>query len=86
LRYLLPIAALVCVLAAPPAFAEESCNISGPIMSKDEMTRSLHDRGYMQIRSLATHNGCYEAKGTDAKGKRFELELNGASGAIVNAE
>ena len=44
------------------------------------------DRGYTQIRSLSTHKGCYEAKGIDSKGHRFELELNGATGAIANAE
>ena len=50
------------------------------------MTKSLQDRGYTQIRGLSTHNGCYEAKGIDSKGHRFELELNGATGAVVNAE
>ena len=86
MRRLLSLAALVCIVAAPAAFAEESCNVSGPIMSREAMTKSLQDRGYVQIRSLSTHNGCYEAKGIDNKGHRFELELNGASGAIVNAE
>jgi hypothetical protein len=83
---LLLLSALGCILAAPAAFAEESCAISGPIMSREAMTKSLQDRGYVQIRSLSTHNGCYEAKGIDNKGRRFELELNGATGAIANAE
>lgn len=83
---LLLLAALGCVLAAPASFAEESCKVSGPIMTKEAMTKSLQDRGYSQIRSLSTHNGCYEAKGIDSKGKRFELELNGATGDIANAE
>lgn len=86
MQRLLLLAALGCVLAAPVAFAEESCTVSGPIMSKDAITKSLHDRGYTQIRGLSTHNGCYEAKGIDSKGHRFELELNGATGVIVNAE
>ena len=83
---LLLLAGLGCVIAAPAAFAEESCTVSGAIMSKEAMTKSLQDRGFAQIRSLSAHNGCYEAKGIDAKGHRFELELNGATGAIVNAE
>jgi hypothetical protein len=83
---LLLLAAFGCVLAAPASFAEESCKVSGPIMTKEAMTKSLQDRGYAQIRSLSTHNGCYEAKGIDSKGKRFELELNGATGEIANAE
>jgi hypothetical protein len=86
MQRLLLLAALGCVLAAPAAFAEESCTVSGAIMSKEIMTKNLQDRGYTQIRSLSTHNGCYEAKGIDSKGHRFELELNGATGAIVNAE
>jgi hypothetical protein len=83
---LLLLAALGCILAAPAALAEESCTISGPMMSRAAMTKSLQDRGYVQIRGLSTHNGCYEAKGIDSKGHRFELEVNGATGAIVNAE
>ncbi len=86
-RTFLPAAVVALVLiAGPAAFAEESCQDSGPMMSKAAMTKSLQDRGYVKIRSLSEHNGCYEAKGLDSKGKRFELEVNGATGAIVNAE
>lgn len=74
------------LLAAAPAMAEESCTNTGPMMTKEAITKSLHDRGYTQIRSLHTHDGCYEAKGIDSKGHRFELELNGSDGKIVNAE
>ena len=84
-RFLL-LAAFGCVLAAPAAFAEESCTVTGAMMTKEAITKSLQDRGFTQIRNLSTHNGCYEAKGIDSKGKRFELELNGATGAIVNQE
>ncbi len=73
-------------LLAAPAMAEESCVNNGPAMTKEAMTKSLQDRGYTTIRSLSTHNGCYEAKGIDSKGKRFELEVNASDGAIVNAE
>ena len=83
---LLMLTAIVLLAAVSTANAEESCNISGQMMSRDAMTKSLHDRGYTQIRGLSTHNGCYEAKGIDSKGRRFELELNGATGAIMNQE
>jgi hypothetical protein len=91
MRHRLPLAALALAAAltalALPALAEESCNVpAGSIMSRAAMEKSLHDRGYVQVRSLSTHNGCYEAKGIDSKGKRFELELDGATGQIVNAE
>ena len=55
-------------------------------MSREAITKSLQDRGFTQIRGLSTHNGCYEAKGIDSKGRRFELEVDGATGAIVNQE
>lgn len=78
---------LLAAAAATPALAEESCHVPvSKMMSRTDMEKSLHDRGYTQIRSLGTHNGCYEAKGFDKNGKRFELELNGETGAIVNAE
>jgi hypothetical protein len=84
---LLVLTAIACLAAASAASAEESCNLAGQqIMSRDAITKSLHDRGYTQIRGLSTHNGCYEAKGIDSKGHRFELEVNGATGAIVNQE
>jgi hypothetical protein len=90
---LLAAAALLAVSApvfatafATDASAEESCHVSGAIMTRDAVTKSLQDRGYTQIRSLSTHNGCYEAKGIDSKGKRFELEVNGSTGEIVNVE
>lgn len=83
--------ALGALLAAPlllasPASAEETCNIHGPMMGRKAITASLHSRGYAQIRGLSTHNGCYEVKGLDGKGKRFELELNGATGAVMRKE
>lgn len=79
-------ALLALILTSPAALAEESC---GPVhnpMTRIAMEKSLVSRGYTKIRSLSFHNGCYEAKGFDSHGKRFELELNGATGAIQNAE
>ncbi len=71
---------------AGTARAEESCNVTGNVMARADMEKSLHERGYTDIRGLSTHNGCYEAKGIDKNGKRFELEVNGQTGEIVNAE
>ena len=90
MRFFTPLAAaaLFACASAAGAAAEESCPVSAgaAMMPKAAIAKSLQDRGYTQIRGLATHNGCYEAKGLDKSGKRFELELNGQSGAIVNAE
>jgi hypothetical protein len=86
MRRALLFACLGLAIAAPSAFAEESCSSTGQPMTRTAMEQSLHERGYTQIRSLSMHNGCYEAKGLDSKGKRFELELDGVTGAIHNAE
>jgi len=86
-RLFLPaLAAVLFAAAAAPAVAEESCDASGKLMSREAVAQSLRDHGYTKIRSLSEHNGCYEAKGFDSKGNRFELEVNGATGAIVTAE
>lgn len=83
----LALAALLGFAVVGGARAEETCAVPvNAMMPKADMAKSLQDRGYVQIRSLSTHNGCYEAKGIDKNGKRFELELNGKTGDIVNAE
>lgn len=86
MKRILTIAGLLCVVAVPAAFAEQSCPITGAMMTKAAITQSLKSRGFTEIRSLSTHNGCYEAAGIDSKGRRFELELNGATGAVVTKE
>lgn len=73
-------------IASVTASAEESCVVTGAVMSKEAMQKSLVDRGYTQIRSLREHRGCYEAKGIDQNGKRFEIEVNGATGVVQNVE
>jgi hypothetical protein len=86
MRSLIVLACLGLVTAAPAASAEESCSGTGQPMSRTAIEQSLHQRGYTEIRGLSLHNGCYEAKGFDSKGKRFELELDASTGTIHNAE
>jgi len=86
MRRTLLLACLGLAITASSALAEESCAGSGQPMTRTAMEQSLQQRGYTKIRSLSLHNGCYEAKGFDSKGKRFELELDAATGAIHNAE
>jgi hypothetical protein len=83
----LALAALLFAAGLHAASAEETCpDAAGAMMPKSAMAKSLQDRGYTQIRSLPAHNGCYEAKGLDKNGRRFELEVDGPTGKIVNAE
>ena len=86
MRISILLACLALVVAAPAAFAEESCHSAGQPMNRTAMETSLVSRGYTKIRSLSLHNGCYEAKGFDSKGQRFELELDAVTGAIHHAE
>lgn len=86
MRLTFALACLGLVVATSFALAEESCTGTGKPMSRTAIEQSLQQRGYTQIRSLSLHSGCYEAKGFDSKGKRFELELDASNGSIHNAE
>ena len=72
--------------AAQAALAEESCSGSGTPMTKGAVETQLKAQGYTQIREIKSHGGCYEAKGLDQNGKRFELEINSFTGRINNQE
>lgn len=80
------LAAAVSVLFLGAASAEESCKNTGPALSKSDIEKKLTQQGYVKIRGLELHNGCYEAKGFDRTGKRFELEIDAASGDVVTRE
>jgi hypothetical protein len=82
------IAAALSVLAfsAGLARAEESCESSGKVMPKSQIEAMLKKQGYTKIREIREHSGCYEAKGFDKNGKRFELEINASTGKISKAE
>ena len=80
--------ATACVFAvmSQAAFAEESCSGSGTPLTVAAVKAKLTSEGYTQIKEIRTHGGCYEAKGLDSAGKRFELEVNAYTGDINNKE
>lgn len=80
------LAAAFLVLLAGAASAEESCKNAGPTLSKSDIEKKLTEQGYVKIRGLELHNGCYEAKGFDKSGKRFELEIDASTGDVVTRE
>ena len=88
MRKTLLAAAAVSILAfgGHAAFAEETCTGSGTQLTKTQVEAQLVAQGYTQIREIKTHGGCYEAKGLDSKGQRFELEINSFTGKIANKE
>jgi hypothetical protein len=71
---------------ARAAVAEESCSGSGTPLTKSAVEAQLKAQGYTQIREIKSHGGCYEAKGLDQNGKRFELEINSFTGKISDQE
>jgi uncharacterized membrane protein YkoI len=80
------LAAAFSVLLGGTALAEESCKNSGPTLSKSDIEKKLTEQGYVKIRGLELHNGCYEAKGFEKSGKRFELEIDASTGEVVTRE
>jgi hypothetical protein len=87
MRNLVMLGAAACIVAlTAPALAEESCEGSGTPLTQAAVEAKLKEQGYVQIKEIKQHNGCYEAKGYDKDGKRFELEINAYTGAIDNAE
>jgi hypothetical protein len=79
-------AACAFALLSQAAFAEESCSGSGTPMAVSAIQAKLKAEGYTQIRDIRSHGGCYEAKGMDSAGKRFEIEVNAYTGEINNRE
>jgi hypothetical protein len=73
-------------LTSQMAFAEESCEGSGTQLTKEQVEAKLKAAGYVEIKEIQLHSGCYEAKGLDKDGKRFELEINSYTGKIAQAE
>jgi len=82
------LAAAACAFAflSQAAFAEESCAGSGTPMTTEAMKAKLTSEGYTQIKEIRSHGGCYEAKGLDSAGKRFEIEVKAYTGEINNKE
>jgi hypothetical protein len=76
----------ILAFAAQAALAEESCSGSGTPMTKGAVETQLKAQGYTKIKEIKSHGGCYEAKGLDQNGKRFELEINSYTGKINNQE
>ena len=82
-------AACVFAVMSQAAFAEESCSGSGTPLTVAAVKAKLTSEGYTQIKEILRArilDGCYEAKGLDSGGKRFEIEVNAYTGDINNKE
>ena len=79
-------ATLALALSSQFASAEESCAGSGTPLTKQQVEAQLVSQGYTTVREIKGHGGCYEAKGIDKNGQRFELEVNSFTGKISTKE
>jgi len=51
-------------------------------LSVDQITQKLKEQGYT-VRKIEVSHGCYEVKGTDAKGARVEMYIDPATAEII---
>ncbi len=51
-------------------------------LSLDQVTQKLKEQGYT-VRKIEVSHGCYEVKGTDAKGVRVEMYVDPATAEII---
>ena len=63
-------------LAALPVWADDDCD--APLnrwQSRDAVRQMAEARGW-QIQRLKIDDGCYELRGTDAQGRRFDAKID----------
>lgn len=77
------LAAACLLLAAGPALAEVECAVPAAGGKTHEEVRQMFiDKGY-DVRSVGDEDGCVEVKGFDKDGKRVEIYVDPATGAVV---
>ncbi|MBX9635823.1 MAG: PepSY domain-containing protein [Magnetospirillum sp.] len=81
----LPTLVAAFTLVALPALADDSCKTAGKAKSDAELRQLLADKGYTVIKS-ETDDGCFEAKATDAAGKKVKIKLDPVSGVIIKVK
>jgi hypothetical protein len=82
----LPWLTLALALAGPLYASDDDCY--DPVESwrpKSELQQQLQDKGW-QVDRIKVDDGCYEAKGTDTQGNRFEAKYSPASLKIRELE
>lgn len=72
-----------CTMIAAPAFAGELCTDVTARKSVEEARAAAVAAGYADITRMGEEDGCYEAKGLNADGSRFEVYIHPTSLEIV---
>lgn len=75
------------VLFAAPALAEEGiCTDVGEMKSIDDAKAAAIKAGYTDITKMDEEGGCYEAKGLNADGSKFEVYIHPTSLEIIKVK
>ncbi len=79
-------AAATLVLLAMPSFAEELCKDVTERKSVDEARAAAVKAGYADITKMDEEDGCFEAKGLNADGSKFEVYIHPTTLEIVKVK
>jgi hypothetical protein len=71
---------------ALPAFAEDLCKDVTERKTVDEAKAAAVAAGYADITKMDEEDGCYEAKGLNADGSKFEVYIHPTSLEIVKVK
>jgi hypothetical protein len=82
----LALAALVFAAGIAPSFAEDLCKDISARKSEDEAKAAAVKAGYTDISSMGEDDGCYEAKGLNADGTKFEVYIHPTTLEIVKVK
>ncbi|HJV28831.1 MAG TPA: PepSY domain-containing protein [Aromatoleum sp.] len=83
-RYM--IFAAIGLLSGTAAFAEPQCTMPQDTAAVAKTMRALVDAGHSFSRMEFTKSKCYELRGTDKEGRKFEIYVNPADGSATKSD
>ncbi len=82
----LSIAVLAFAAGIAPSFAEDLCKDIAERKSMDDAKAAAVKAGFADISSMGEDDGCYEAKGLNADGTKFEVYIHPTTLEIVKVK
>ncbi len=86
MRKTLPILTLAGALAAGPTLADDDCFVAMADWQPREAVERLADEQGWAVRRIKIDDGCYEIKGSDAKGQPIEVTIHPATLQVLEIE
>lgn len=77
---------VTCAIAAPAAFATDLCIDVKERKTVEEAKAAAVAAGYADITKMDEEDGCYEAKGLNADGSKFEVYIHPTTLEIVKVK